>query len=179
MKRLLQVVATALSVSYPFLIYWGLQRYEADFLVFFLLGLLIVRCINGNKNDRYIAAGSMLGLLAIAQIWDFSLGLKFYPVTVNLGFLLIFTLSLISPPTVIERFARIQNPNLGDSGVSYTRKVTWVWCCFFIVNGSIAAATAIWASEEVWVLYNGFIAYILIALLFAAEWLIRRRVAGL
>ena len=179
MKRLLQVVVTVLSISYPFLIYWGLQHFDARLLLLFLVGLLLIRCLNNNRNDRYIAIGSLFGLLIISLIWDLSISLKFYPVAINLGFLLIFATSLISPPTVIERFARIQNPDLDVNAVSYTRKVTWIWCWFFVFNGTIAAITAIWASEEIWVLYNGFIAYIFIALLFAGEWLVRRRVAGL
>lgn len=32
------------------------------------------------------------------------------------------------------------------------------------------------AGEEAWALYNGFISYLLMGLMFAGEWLIRRRV---
>jgi uncharacterized membrane protein len=34
----------------------------------------------------------------------------------------------------------------------------------------------LWASERVWALYNGLIAYLLIGTLFAVEWLVRQRV---
>ncbi len=54
--------------------------------------------------------------------------------------------------------------------------MTLVWSIFFVVNGSVAAATALWASDEIWVLYNGFIAYLLIGTLAAGEWLLRQRV---
>jgi uncharacterized membrane protein len=42
-----------------------------------------------------------------------------------------------------------------------------------VVNGVVALVTALWASDAVWTLYNGFIAYIAMAVLFAGEWLIR------
>ena len=32
---------------------------------------------------------------------------------------------------MIERFARIREPNLSMQAVSYTRRVTQVWCVFF------------------------------------------------
>jgi uncharacterized membrane protein len=40
----------------------------------------------------------------------------------------------------------------------------------------MALLTSLWASTEVWALYNGLIAYLLMALLFAGEWLVRQRV---
>ena len=53
---------------------------------------------------------------------------------------------------------------------------TWVWSGFFAVNGALALATALWASDAVWALYNGFVAYVLVGVLFAGEWLVRRSV---
>jgi len=58
---------------------------------------------------------------------------------------------------------------------AYMRKVTQVWCGFFVINGAIAFGTALWASEAVWSLYTGVISYALMALLFGAEYLVRLR----
>ena len=58
----------------------------------------------------------------------------------------------------------------------YTRQVTWVWVGYFIVNAGIASALALWAPLSWWTLYTGLIAYLLMGLLFAGEWLIRQRV---
>lgn len=51
-----------------------------------------------------------------------------------------------------------------------------MWCVFFVFNGALAVATALWTSDRVWALYNGLIAYVLIGTLFSVEWLVRRRV---
>jgi len=59
--------------------------------------------------------------------------------------------------------------------VRYTRQVTRIWCAFFAVNALIAAWTALWATREVWALYNGFFAYLAMGALFAGEWILRRR----
>ena len=58
----------------------------------------------------------------------------------------------------------------------YTRRVTQVWCGFFVFNGSLALLTALYASDGVWMLYNGLLAYVLMGILFAGEWLVRQRV---
>ena len=70
----------------------------------------------------------------------------------------------------------MRDPQLPEQAISYTRRVTQVWCVFFTVNGAIALYTALYASSALWSLYNGFLAYIFIGLLFAGEYCVRRRV---
>ena len=115
----------------------------------------------------------LFAVLVVAFTFGHQPGLKFYPALVNLGFLLLFGASLLSPPSFVERIARLRDPLLPDAAVAYTTRVTWAWTIFFAVNGSIAAITALWASDEVWMLYNGLIAYLLIGLLAGGEWLLR------
>ncbi|MGO2055828.1 MAG: hypothetical protein ACTH2G_08900 [Halomonadaceae bacterium] len=76
---------------------------------------------------------------------------------------------------VIERLARLREPELPAAGIRYTRNVTWAWCGFFILNGAIASWTALYASLATWTLYNGAISYGLIAVMFTGEWLIRHQ----
>ena len=78
----------------------------------------------------------------------------------------------MSSPSLIERLARLQHPDLPPEGVIYTRRVTQVWCGFFIVNGIIALATAPCSSFEVWSLYNSLIGYILMGIL-GGEYVVR------
>lgn len=117
-----------------------------------------------------------LGLVALALWSNALLPLKLYPVLVNLAFLIAFAWSLGTSQSMVERLARLTEPDLPPAGVAYTRTVTWVWCVFFVVNGAIALATALWASEAVWSLYNGVIAYVLMGLLFGIEYLVRLRI---
>ena len=79
---------------------------------------------------------------------------------------------------MVERLARLREPELPDSAIRYTRQVTQVWCLFFMLNGLIAASLTLWAPLSWWTLYNGLIAYGLMGLLFAIEWLIRQKVRG-
>ncbi|MDR2631405.1 MAG: AMP-binding protein [Spirochaetaceae bacterium] len=57
---------------------------------------------------------------------------------------------------------------------AYCRKVTRVWCLFFIINGGIAAFTVFFASDTLWSLYNGGISYIFIGILFGGELMVRK-----
>ena len=113
-------------------------------------------------------------LLSLIALWvNHFLALKLYPVLVNAAMLSVFTYSLFVPPSMVEQFARRREPDLAPQSVSYTRRVTQVWCVFFALNGGVALVTALWASAATWSLYNGFIAYLLMGLLFAGEYGIR------
>ena len=88
----------------------------------------------------------------------------------------LFGLSLKFGPPLVERLARLQEPELPEHAVRYTRQVTVVWAGFFLANGLVVTALTLWAPLSWWTLYTGLIAYALMGLLFAAEWLIRQRV---
>ena len=177
MKGLLKVAVVILSICYPFMVYWGLQNYDAKLLLPLLLIILALRWLTGaGVSEHKVVIITLLGIIIITLVWGSQLSLKFYPVLMNLGFLTLFASSLLSPPTIVERLARIKEPDLSPEAVVYTHKVTQVWSVFFLFNGIIAAITALWTSDEVWMLYNGFIAYLLIGGLAGGEWLVRQRV---
>jgi len=170
-------VATALlwlaTLLYPLAIYFGMGRFEPRWLALLLLGLALLRLLVTRENVWIAAAAGAAVLVAASMVSNSGLPLKLYPALVNAVMLVIFGLSLRYPPSVIERLARLQHPDLPQEGIAYTRRVTQVWCGFFVLNGGIALYTAVWASAAIWALYNGLIAYVLMGLLFAGEWLVR------
>ncbi|MGL4766491.1 MAG: hypothetical protein ACRCV6_00155 [Formosimonas sp.] len=176
MRRLLKGLFLVLTLAYPFIIYWGQQHISPLTLSFFVFGMIAVRAYAiglATTTGRYWFAGGAL-LVLLTFVLDKYEPLYWYPALVNLGLLVVFTHSLYTPPPIIERMARLYDPNLPSYAIDYTRKVTVVWCIFFILNGSLAAATAVYADEELWTLYNGIVAYGLISALFIAEWLYRQ-----
>jgi uncharacterized membrane protein len=169
-------VLAALTVLYPLAVYVGLGRFEPRWLAFLLLGLALARLATSREKFWWAAAAATAALALATFLANAALPLKLYPVIVSGLLLALFAASLVHPPTAVERLARLSVPDLPPKAVAYTRKVTWVWCAFFALNGALAAATALWSSDAAWALYNGLIAYGLIGVLFGAEWLVRRRV---
>lgn len=164
------------SLAYPLAVWAALGRFEPRWMALLLFALAALRAL-GTRDPVWMAIAAAAAVLAaMATVLNAATPLKLYPVAVNAMMLLVFATSLLRPPSVIERIARRSEPELSPAGVVYTRRVTWVWCAFFLINGSIALATALCASTSIWALYNGLIAYGLIGLLFAGEWLVRQRV---
>jgi len=127
-----------------------------------------------SRMGRWLMAGALV--LVAFTLWSNQLlPLKLYPFLMNVLTLALFGYSLFYPPSMVERFARMTDPNLPPEAIGYTRRVTQAWCIFLLINGSIALYTALWASAEVWSLYNGVIAYVLMGLMFGGEYLIRLR----
>ncbi len=168
---------TLLTLAYPMLVYFGLgYQIEPRWLALLLVAMALLRAAFGRERVWLAAAGGALVLATLSFWGNHAMPLKLYPVLVSVALLCVFSISLVYPPTVIERLARLHEPDLPAAGVAYTRCVTQVWCGFFIVNGSVSLWTALFASDAVWALYNGMISYALMGILFAGEWLVRKRV---
>lgn len=173
---------TALSwLAYPLVILFGLRVAEPRYVALVLAAVLLLR--RGRAAARFLASLSRIDLAVVAGLLSLAVAtaltnsellLRLYPAAVNLGMLALFGLSLAFPPSMVERFARLGEPDLPAAAIGYTRRVTQLWCVFFVANGTAAAYTALFSSRDNWALYNGFIAYLLMGALFAGEWLYRR-----
>jgi uncharacterized membrane protein len=171
-KAALQGAATA---AYPLAI-WLLQGQVAlPWLAAVLVALALLGVWRGGFWGFSTATAATL-LAAATVAGGGETATRLYPVLINAGLLVLFGLSLVYPPPIAERLARLSEPDLPAAAVGYTRRVTQVWCVFFAVNGSVALYTALAASLAVWSLYNGVVAYLLIGLLFGVELFIRSRV---
>lgn len=173
---ILSWVGAALSVGFPALIYFGRDRISPQVLAIVLVLIIWSRkkiAFGMRPGPWLVAGGLLLACLALGR--NDVLPLKLYPVLVNGALLGIFAASLWYPPPVAERIARLGYPDLPTEIVTYTRKVTQAWCVFFGANALTALWTAVWGSDDVWFYYNGIIAYLLAGLMFAGEWILRRR----
>lgn len=170
----------ALGIAYPFAVYFSLGRIPAGALVLTALVLVGARMllVRGQAVGRVLLlplaamAATVAGLGALAP----EVAAKTYPVLMSLAFAAAFALSLRHPPSLVELFARLGEPDPSPRAVAYMRRVSAVWAVFLLGNAAVSLATALWADLALWTLYNGLVAYLLMGALFAGEWLVRRRV---
>jgi uncharacterized membrane protein len=173
---LVSAMLLALSVAYPIVVWIAFGHVGPRWIAALLVGLALARAWL-TREPFWLAAAGLATLLAAAGFWgDFWGPLKLYPALVNFVFLALFATSLWRGPSVVERLARLREPDFPPAAVAYTRRVTQVWCAFFVVNGSLAVATALWASPATWALYNGVVAYAAMGVLMGVEYLVRRLV---
>lgn len=181
MRRVLNILIILLLLCYPFAVYLGLNYLSPRYIALILVLALLLRLVVTLPKAKNSSAKSSLLLFSLVGIFIGIVGVisnhiaitKLYPVAINFLLLALFSYSLLCPPTVIERIARIKEANLSARAIEYTRKVTIVWCMFFALNGGIALWTALFAATKIWVFYNGCLSYILIGVLFATEFTYR------
>lgn len=117
----------------------------------------------------------IMSLIVLGIVLDDPRYVLAMPVLINLTLLVTFGATLIGQATpMIERFARMQDPNLSEAQVAHCRQFTGVWVGFFVVNGSIALLLGLLAPLAWWATYTGLIAYILMGMLFALEYIVRK-----
>ncbi|QNA89427.1 hypothetical protein G4G28_14820 [Massilia sp. Dwa41.01b] len=170
------VLTAVLTLVYPLAIWFGHGIVEPRWLAGLLLLTVATRlpALKLNAAARWSAAGG-LALAGVAVASNAVLPLKLYPVLVNGALLAAFGYSLLSGPSMVERLARLREPDLPPAGVAYTRRVTQAWCVFFVFNGAICLGTALFSPEAVWSLYTGVVSYVLMGLMFGGEFLLRMR----
>jgi len=180
MRKLIAVLNVALVVGYPLAVYLGLTRFGARgvslLLLLLLLPNLLQKFARASREDLRAVLGlplSVFGLVGLSAVLDDPRFVLALPVLINGALLAQFALSLRGTP-MVERFARMQDPNLGVAQVAYCRRVTQVWCGFFVLNGGISLYLAWFAPLATWALYTGLIAYVLMGTLGAVEYLVRK-----
>lgn len=188
MMRWLSWLAGGVLLLYPLAVYWGLTHAGQTPLLLGLLLIFSLRLLPGLLKGRarlgplpeWLWLGRLLaciglGLTLLSALFSARHWLLYYPLAVSLALLCLFGWSLTRPMSLVERLARLQDPALPPAAIGYTRRVTQVWCGFFVINGALAAFT-IWHGDlALWSLYNGLISYVLMGGLMGAEYLVRRR----
>ena len=182
--RWVKIVLAIAFVIYPFLIYFGLSHIGLHGIAAFFIAIALARFLvfhKGPKNSPLVygllaSLGLVIIVSAIALLSHSPEPFRYYPVSMNLAMFILFTITLLKPPSMIQRFAELYQGELPPQGIQYTRNVTKVWCAFFVLNGSIALYTAVFTDLAIWTLYNGMIAYLLMGALFLGEMMVRRYV---
>ena len=182
-KSVLIVISSVIAVLYPALVYYFLviRGISLRHLSLFIIAFALVAFIAATSKKKSLFHGSIIlfGVGILCFIINSSVILKFYPLLMNIILLVSFGSTFFLRPNMIFRFALMQDKSikgsLGEHKVkSYCLKVTIMWCVFFVLNGSVAAWTIFSGSDVIWSVYNGGISYVLVGLLFAVEFIIRK-----
>jgi uncharacterized membrane protein/3-hydroxymyristoyl/3-hydroxydecanoyl-(acyl carrier protein) dehydratase len=174
------VLQSLIAVAYPALIYFGLKALEPrelGVLVLVLLALRVLVSARGNfkayTRAYWLPVSAVASMATLTSISNHPLSLLLTPVAINLGLLGAFAASLFQAESTVERFAKLQAPDLSPAELQYCRRVTAVWCAFFIANGGTALGLAMLGNIELWTLYSGVVSYVLIGMMFAVEYVYR------
>lgn len=176
------VVNAVLVILYPVAIWWSLAHYSPRAVGLIALAILVptvaLRFRRADRDNLLTVLRiplSIMALLLLGVVFDHQLFVLALPVLISAALLLSFGATLVGDgPTMIERLARLQEPELSADKVAHCRQATVAWCLFFVFNGAVAAGLALLDLRFLWALYTSAIAYALMGLMLAAEYVLRR-----
>lgn len=180
MKTVLGVISALFIVASPWVLYWTLSQHRIDVAAAALIGWVIVRTIpivvSARREQRIAAlqlpaialAFAVLGWLSHDGTW-----LLVLPSATQGAFGLAFLRSLSGVP-LVEHFARMVKPELSPGELAHCRSWTRIWGGYLLVLAALGLGLARWAPLAVWTVYVGVVSYVLVGVLFAVEYLIRK-----
>ena len=176
MRKLSSLILVVVGILYPFIVYVGMDHVSTPVFGLILGALWLVRApaLVRQPGGRWMLGVTLVYCTVLALGGGDEL-LRWYPSLICALLLAAFGLSLKFGPPLIERIARVTEPDLPPVAVRYTRKVTWVWVVFFAANGTASGVLAAWGPLSWWTFYNGILAYSVMGLLFLGEWILRQR----
>ena len=181
MQVLVGVLQAVVLLAYPLAVYFGLSHFSTRGVGLLVLVLLLpglLKSLRHRRKQLMATAGLPIAVVLLMLVAIASDDVRFvlaYPALVNLVLLLQFSVTLRRGSTsMIERFARLQVDTLSPREMAYCRVVTASWCAFFVLNGAACALFAAFTSRQTWALYTGLLSYLVLGLLFAVEFTIRK-----
>jgi len=177
-------------LAYPALVYFALRLTSPRVVGLGILGIFALRLAIAapRRLVSYVRvagpiAAAVVAVSVASLVWNDPRALLLTPTLVNLALLVAFASSFSKRETLIETLALAQAGTLSAEEHRYCRRLTAVWCAFFLGNAVVSTGLALGSAREVWALYTGLVAYVLMGLLFAAEFIYRhwrfRRYVGL
>jgi uncharacterized membrane protein len=180
MKTILGAISALFLIASPWVLYWTLTQHGVGVAAALLIGWVIVRTIPillAAKREQRIAALQLpaiaLGFACIGWLSDNGTWLLVLPSATQGAFGLAFLRSLSGTP-LIEHFARMVKPELRPAELAHCRLWTRIWGFYLLALAALGLALARWATLTVWTVYVGIVSYVLVAVLFAIEYVIRK-----
>lgn len=173
---LLGLGMAGVSLAYPWIVL-GLYG-NSLFLIGLWLAVLALWLARAREQSARLRVMMFLlallaAVLALVEQVPGQLLAKMYPVIISSALFLIFSGSLLRPPSIIERMVRRSGRVVSPEASRYMRWVTIVWIIFFVCNATVAIWLALFAGVSEWAFYNGFLSYVIIGAIMGVEFLVR------
>lgn len=177
----MSVIFTLLLLVYPLVMHFSIHYGHAEIGVYYLAMLLMLpllfTLLQGRRPAAWMLGVALLALL-ITGLGVIEAGVMIIiPPAIMFAALFVFFASSLraeGTPVVTRLAAVIRAEQLSPEIRSYTRKATIAWSVFFLAMLMASLMLGLWAPLEIWSWFSNFLAYVLIAVMFIVEYLVRR-----
>ncbi len=156
-------------LGYPFISYTFQQHNYGRVLPVILAGIICWRGFKtANLFQRNYLFGGAVFIVAGSIVLGKVMG-QLMPVMIYLALAWFFARTLISPPSLIERFVKLQFSDIPQEVLSYCRQLTAVWTVFFSVVVFVSILLIVTGNDWYLTVLHGVIIWVLMAMLMLVE----------
>ena len=174
-----KIIDAVVLVLYPVIAavgmtYFGIRTTAVVLLL--LLGRRIFMTVLKNREGTRVVLYHiiiMTLIIGVAGVVRSPLALRIAPFMVSLSVITMFAGSLRTTP-IIERFARLQKPDLPDEEITYCRTLTKIWILVMAANSALIFGAAFIDDNVTWSIIVGPVSYSLLGVVFAVEYPYRK-----
>ncbi len=169
------VVMTLLFLSYPYLIYRGIESGMVWLAPALFAGIYLKQALQARRASIKLYKATLAIALLLGAYYLQTLTAKVLPVLIQLMLMYFFGRTLLKNrgPSFIERFVRLEFPEFPPGVSEYCRQLTWMWTLFFAFNVITCTALAVLGHDYGWAIFNGIIIYMMIGVLMIGEYIYR------
>jgi len=171
----ISMLTTGIVLAYPFVSY-ALQKNNYGSLLPAMLALVIGwRALSVNEAFRRNSLFVIAGLILIGAVFVGSMTSQLVPVMIYSVLAWFFGRTLFCPPSLIERFVKLQFSDIPKEVLDYCRQLTAVWAGLFVAIVIVSVTFMLTGHDWYLTLLHGVIVWLLMAVLALAEHFYRLR----
>lgn len=169
-----------LLLTYPLALHIGIYFGHIDLAVYYLAILLSLPLLSAlfkltRPGGWQIMTAAFAFVVLLLAAGNEQIIVKLVPLTVNGVLLWFFASTLFNGKTpLITRFASLMREDMPPAVLTYTRRATIAWSAYFLFMFTLSLLLAIYAPIELWSFFSNVLSYVLLALMFLAEFTVRR-----
>jgi len=176
MRKILRgIITSTFFLLYPYLVYRGVQEGIVWFAPAIIASIYLHQAIKTSRRRVMFAKLDVVLLLLIGGIFYQDLIAKIIPIFIQLSLMSFFGKTLLKGkgPSLVERFASYDFPDIPPIISQYCRYLTIMWTSFFAFNITACIVLAIFAPVSWWALYTGVMIFALSGVLMVGEYIWR------
>jgi len=176
MRKILRgILSSLLFLLYPYLVYRGIQAGVVWFAPAVIASIYLYQAFKAPNTYLLFKQLDIVFLLALGSVFYQDLIAKVIPVFIQLSLMIFFgkTLKEGNGPSLIERFASLDFPNIPPVISQYCRYLTIMWTAFFAFNIVACMVLALFAPTSWWAIYTGVMIFVLSGVLMIGEYIWR------
>ncbi len=169
------VISSLIFLLYPYLVYRGVKEGVVWFAPAVIASIYFYQAVKARSRRVRVQKIAIVIILFLGAIFYQDLMAKLIPIIIQLSLMLFFGKTLLKGkgPSLVERFAQLEFPEIPPVLKRYCRHLTMMWTGFFAFNIVTCVLLALFAPVEWWAIFTGVLIFLLTAILMVSEYIWR------